>query len=206
VTARSGSSARRRNAFAPTSTVPSRPIHTALGVIRRPSSFASKMGNPESTPQTAEFVVPKIITLIAENPCGPRLARQLGVDKENFHPRSGNETDPVLPNAGSSECSLFETVLLDDEFSEIALPSITCQLPPMSTITLSLLEEDLVFLRKLSKAQGTSAEELLARQARNLRRRMEAGLPVTFIAATGIIAADMDVETEMGEHLERKHR
>jgi hypothetical protein len=43
----------------------------ALGVIRLPSSFASKIGNPESTTPTAEFVVPKsiprIISLIEES-------------------------------------------------------------------------------------------------------------------------------------------
>ena len=69
VTTRSGASARRRKALAPTSMLPSSPIQTALGVIRRPSSFAKRMGNPESTTPTAEFVVPKsipkIISLIA---------------------------------------------------------------------------------------------------------------------------------------------
>ena len=69
VTTRSGSRVRRRSAFAPVSTEPSLPIQTALGVILLPSSFASKIGNPESTTPTAEFVVPKsipkIISLIA---------------------------------------------------------------------------------------------------------------------------------------------
>jgi hypothetical protein len=90
VTTRSGSSARRRNAFAPTSTSPSFPIHTALGVIRRPSSFANKIGNPESTTPTAEFVVPKsiprIISLIAGN-FTARLRRVNG-HKRKFFPKN----------------------------------------------------------------------------------------------------------------------
>lgn len=76
----------------------------------------------------------------------------------------------------------------------------------MSTITLSLPDEDLAFLRALSKAQGTSAEELLARQAGNLRRRMERELPGEIANATGIIAPEVDVEKAMDGHLEHKHR
>jgi len=76
----------------------------------------------------------------------------------------------------------------------------------MSTITLSLPEEDLAFLRALSKAQGTSPEELLARQARNLRRRMESGLPGEITNATGIINAEVDAEKELEEHFDRKYR
>ena len=80
VTTRSGSSVRRRSAFAPTSTVPSLPIHTALGVIRRPSSLANKIGNPESTTPTAEFVVPRsiprIMSLIAADHHAPSPDRQ----------------------------------------------------------------------------------------------------------------------------------
>ena len=76
----------------------------------------------------------------------------------------------------------------------------------MSTITLSLSDEDLAFLRTLSKAQGTSAEELLARQAHNLRRRMESDLPGGIAAATGIIATDVDSEKVVDEYLEDKHQ
>jgi hypothetical protein len=41
------------------------PIQTALGVIRRPSSLANKIGKPESTTPTAVFVVPKSIPKIS---------------------------------------------------------------------------------------------------------------------------------------------
>ncbi len=94
---------------------------------------------------------------------------------------------------------------MDGRIRSIAMRSPRCHSPLVSTITLSLPDEDLAFLRKLSKEEGTSAEELLARQARNFRRVMEAPLPAAVAAATGIIAADLDVETEMAEHLGRKH-
>ena len=43
----------------------------------------------------------------------------------------------------------------------------------MSTITVPLPDEDLAFLRAWSEKQGTSAEEYLARQARNLREHLQ---------------------------------
>ena len=80
VTTRSGWSTRRRKAFAPTSTLPSAPIHTALGVIRRPSSLAKRIGNPESTTPTAEFVVPKSIPRIISLIAGSFVADSLHVN------------------------------------------------------------------------------------------------------------------------------
>lgn len=76
----------------------------------------------------------------------------------------------------------------------------------MSTITISLADEDLAFLRTLSKAQGTSAEELLASQARNLRRRMERDLPEAIVAVTGAISPGLDADKAWADHLEAKHR
>lgn len=76
----------------------------------------------------------------------------------------------------------------------------------MSTITVSLADEDLAFLRRFSEAQGTSAEELLARQARSLRTQLERPLPAGILAASGIIAGDVDSGKEHLDHLERKHR
>ena len=76
----------------------------------------------------------------------------------------------------------------------------------MSTITVSLPDDDLAFLRTLSKAQGTSAEELLARQAHNLRRRMERELPTAVVAATGVISGELDGNRAWLDHVEYKHR
>jgi hypothetical protein len=76
----------------------------------------------------------------------------------------------------------------------------------MSTITVSLADEDLAFLQRFSEAQGTSASEFLARQARNLRQQLERPLPPEIVAASGIIAGDVDLKSELLGHLQRKHR
>ena len=76
----------------------------------------------------------------------------------------------------------------------------------MDTITVSLADEDLAFLQRFSEAQGTSAGEFLARQATNLRRRLERPLPPEIVAASGIIADDLKSKTEHLDHLQRKHR
>ena len=76
----------------------------------------------------------------------------------------------------------------------------------MSTITVTLADDDLAFLQRFSKAQGTSAEEILARQARSLRQQLERPLPAGIVAASGIIASDVDSMKEHSDHLGRKYR
>ena len=76
----------------------------------------------------------------------------------------------------------------------------------MSTITVSLTDEDLAFLQRFSEAQGTSAGEFLARQARNLRQQLEKPLPPEIVAASGIIAREVDSKNEHLDNLQRKHR
>ena len=76
----------------------------------------------------------------------------------------------------------------------------------MSTITVTLPDDDLAFLRSLSKAQGPYAEEILARHARSLRRQLDRPLPPTTAAASGIIAGDVDASKTCLDHMERKHR
>ena len=76
----------------------------------------------------------------------------------------------------------------------------------MSTITVSLADEDLAFLQRFSEAQGTSAGEFLARQARNLRRQLEKPLPPEIVAASRIIGGEVDAKNEHLDHLQRKHR
>ena len=76
----------------------------------------------------------------------------------------------------------------------------------MSTITVSLADEDLAFLQRLSEAQGTSVGEFLARQARNLRRQLEKPLPPEIVTASGIIVPEVDAKTAQLDHMQRKHR
>lgn len=76
----------------------------------------------------------------------------------------------------------------------------------MSTITITLADDDLAFLRRFSKAQGISAEEILARQARGLRRQLERPLPPATSAASGIFADDVEASKDYPDHIERKHR
>jgi len=75
----------------------------------------------------------------------------------------------------------------------------------MSTITVPLPDEDLTFLRAWSEKQGTSAEEFLARQARNLREHLQRPVHPDVAAATGIIPPDIDAEKEYHEYLEKKY-
>ncbi len=65
-------------------------------------------------------------------------------------------------------------------------------------------EEDIAFLRTWSKEHGTSAEALLAQQARSLRERLQKPLHPDVAAAIGIIAADADEESYR-HYLEKKY-
>ena len=75
----------------------------------------------------------------------------------------------------------------------------------MSTITIPLPDEDLTFLRAYTSAQGTSAEEFLARQARNLREHLQRPLRPEVEAASGIIPAEIVGKKTHREHLRAKH-
>lgn len=72
----------------------------------------------------------------------------------------------------------------------------------MSTITIPLPDEDLSFLRAYSDAHGTSAEAFLARQARNLRERLQRPLHPEVEAASGIISTELAAKEAHREHLE----
>ena len=75
----------------------------------------------------------------------------------------------------------------------------------MSTITIPLPDEDLTFLRAYTSAQGTSAEEFLARQARNLREHLQRPLHPRVAATSGIIPEEIAGEEAHREHLQVKH-
>ncbi len=76
----------------------------------------------------------------------------------------------------------------------------------MSSITIPLSDEDFAFLRAYSAAQGTSAEEFLARQARNLRERLQRLFQPDVVRATGIISPEVGGEEIYREHLEKKNK
>ena len=75
----------------------------------------------------------------------------------------------------------------------------------MSTITISLPDEDLAFLRAYSQMRGTSAEAVLARQTHSLREHLEQPLHPDVAAAAGAILPRGDGEQEHRDHLEKKH-
>lgn len=75
----------------------------------------------------------------------------------------------------------------------------------MFSITISLPDEDLEFLRAYMSAQGSSAEAFPARQARNLRKHLQSPPHPDVTAASGIIAPEAGGEQAYREHLEKKH-
>ncbi len=75
----------------------------------------------------------------------------------------------------------------------------------MSSITIPLPDEDLDFLRAYMRAQGSSAEAFLARQARNLRQHLQRPPHPDVTGASGIIAPEADGEQAYRDHLEKKH-
>ena len=75
----------------------------------------------------------------------------------------------------------------------------------MSTVTVSLADEDLAFLKRFSEAQGTSVGEFLARHTRSLRKQLEKPLPPEITDASGIIARDVDSKAEYLDHMEHRH-
>lgn len=75
----------------------------------------------------------------------------------------------------------------------------------MSTITVPLPDEDLAFLLEWSEKRGTSAEEFLARQARNLRVHLQRPLSPDVAAAIGIFPADLDARKAYREYIEKKY-
>jgi hypothetical protein len=75
----------------------------------------------------------------------------------------------------------------------------------MSTITISLPDEDLAFLRAYSQMRGISAEAVLARQAQMLRQHLEQPLHPDVVAAAGAIMPTHRGELEHKDYLEKKH-
>ncbi len=75
----------------------------------------------------------------------------------------------------------------------------------MSIITVSIPEEDFVFLQSLTASSGTTPEEFLAKQTRLLRERMQRPLHPDVIKATGVIKGDIDARKEYYDYLGRKH-
>lgn len=66
-------------------------------------------------------------------------------------------------------------------------------------------DEDIAFLRAYSAEQGISAEELLARQAHNLREHIQRVPHPDVAGASGIISPDVAGEDDYRTYLEKKH-
>ena len=75
----------------------------------------------------------------------------------------------------------------------------------MSTITISLPEEDLAFLRAYSRERGISAEAVLARQTHNLREHLQQPPHPDVAAASGVIVPTGEGAQKHKDHLEKKH-
>jgi len=75
----------------------------------------------------------------------------------------------------------------------------------MSTLIVPLPDEDLAFLETYSAAQGTSAGELLAVQARRLREFLQSEIHGDIVDAVGIIDPGVSAEPAFLSHLEEKH-
>ena len=76
----------------------------------------------------------------------------------------------------------------------------------MSTLSIPLPDEDLDFLKTFAHEQGTTAEHWLAEHARALRLNLLASLHPDVAAATGILRAGVDPQSDYMEYLERKHQ
>ncbi len=76
----------------------------------------------------------------------------------------------------------------------------------MSTLSIPLPDEDLDFLQTFARRQGTTAEHWLAGHARTLRLNLQAPLHPDVAAATGVLQAGGDPQSDYLEFLERKHQ
>jgi len=76
---------------------------------------------------------------------------------------------------------------------------------PMSSITIPLSDEDLEFLRAYSSAHGTSAEALLASQARTLREHLQHSIHRDVELASGIVSGGVDAKEVHRAHLARRY-
>ena len=74
----------------------------------------------------------------------------------------------------------------------------------MATITVVLPQEDLEFLQAYSQALGTSAEVVLAQQARTLRELHQKPLHPDIIAASGIIHSSIEGQEAHRDHVCKK--
>lgn len=75
----------------------------------------------------------------------------------------------------------------------------------MPTLTVPILDEDVAFLTAYSATQGLSVEQLIARQAHNLKVSLAKPLHRDVQEATGIIKNSADGEAMHRAHLEKKH-
>ncbi len=75
----------------------------------------------------------------------------------------------------------------------------------MSTISVSIPEDDFNFLRALADSDGTTPEAFLARQTRLLRERFQRPLHPDVVALSGIVKADVNEKQAYHDYMEKKH-
>ncbi len=76
----------------------------------------------------------------------------------------------------------------------------------MSTLTIDLPEEDLLYLKTWTASQGKSVENWVADQARALRQSASRPLHLHVEDVIGILPADLDGKAAYGDYLEKKYR
>ncbi len=76
----------------------------------------------------------------------------------------------------------------------------------MSTITIPIEDEDLQYLKNWTREQGTTLEEFFAKEARSLRKHLEAPLHPALLQASGVISRDIDAKDKHLEYLMNKHK
>jgi uncharacterized protein involved in type VI secretion and phage assembly len=75
----------------------------------------------------------------------------------------------------------------------------------MRTLTVTLADEDVAFLERLSADQGTSAEDFLAQQAHSLVKLLQRPLSPEVLNASGTLLPDIDAMATYRQHLELKY-
>lgn len=77
----------------------------------------------------------------------------------------------------------------------------------MSTITISIADDDLAFLNVWAQEQGTTVEAFFSKEAANLRQHLGTPLHPLLVKASGVIkTAEAEGNDQHQEYLEAKYQ